>query len=316
MSALKGAAPALRDDLEVRVEVEPPWPFRMPGAAMDGLTVKRGGVLHRLVHEDGLPVLVRVAVLASGNVLFGASGSGSSRGALQRAVARMRRALGVDLDLGPFVRTFRDDPLIGASVRRSPLMRVRGRPSEFEALSFAICEQLIEFERAVEIQRRMVRGIGRVASMPAGVVPLYRDAPEAGAVVSAGSARLESYGLSAGRAVALVRAAREVERGRVVLDARASPEDLEVGWRRLQLIPGIGAWTVEMLALTGQGRLDCVPAGDLGFLKVVGRILSGGDPRARATEEQVRTVMEPYGDWKGLAGAHLLRSAGLVKTSV
>ena len=37
-----------------------------------------------------------------------------------------------------------------------------------------------------------------------------------------------------------------------------------------------------MLALHGQGRHDQVPAGDLGLLKLVGRPLSGGDPRARA----------------------------------
>ena len=56
----------------------------------------------------------------------------------------------------------------------------------------------------------------------------------------------------------------------------------ERGWRRLRAIPGIGSWTVEMLALHGQGRHDQVPAGDLGLLKLVGRLLSGGDPRARA----------------------------------
>ena len=37
----------------------------------------------------------------------------------------------------------------------------------------------------------------------------------------------------------------------------------ERGWRRLRAIPGIGAWTVEKLALYGQGRHDQLPAGDL-----------------------------------------------------
>ncbi|HVS28453.1 MAG TPA: hypothetical protein VHE14_02815, partial [Solirubrobacteraceae bacterium] len=69
---------------------------------------------------------------------------------------------------------------------------------------------------------------------------------------------------------------------------------------------GIGAWTIEKLALHGQGRMDQIPAGDLAFLKLVGRIRSGGDPWARATEDEVREFFEPYAPWAGLAGAHAL----------
>jgi 3-methyladenine DNA glycosylase/8-oxoguanine DNA glycosylase len=63
-----------------------------------------------------------------------------------------------------------------------------------------------------------------------------------------------------------------------------------------------------MLALYGQGRYDQLPAGDLGYLRVVGR-LSTGNPRAVAAEEEVREFFAPYGEWKGLAGVHLLRKA-------
>jgi 3-methyladenine DNA glycosylase/8-oxoguanine DNA glycosylase len=99
-----------------------------------------------------------------------------------------------------------------------------------------------------------------------------------------------------------VRAAREVARGRIDLHSA----EHEQGWRRLRAIPGIGTWTVEMLALHGQGRNDQVPAGDLGLLKLAGRLLSGGDPRAVAEERQVRELFAPYGEWAGLAAAHLL----------
>ncbi len=97
-----------------------------------------------------------------------------------------------------------------------------------------------------------------------------------------------------------MRAAREVARGRVDLhDA-----DHERGWRRLRAIPGIGSWTVEMLALRGQGRHDQLPAGDLNLLKLVGRALSGGDPHAVACEQEVRSFFAPYEEWAGLAAAH------------
>jgi DNA-3-methyladenine glycosylase II/AraC family transcriptional regulator of adaptative response / DNA-3-methyladenine glycosylase II len=112
--------------------------------------------------------------------------------------------------------------------------------------------------------------------------------------------------LSAGRAVALVRAAREVSSGRVDLfDA-----DHERGCRRLRAIPGIGSWTIQKLGLTGQGRLDQLPAGDLAYLKLVGRLRSGGDPYARVTEEEVAEFFAPYAPWAGLAGLHALRAVG------
>ena len=98
-----------------------------------------------------------------------------------------------------------------------------------------------------------------------------------------------------------MRAAGEVARGRVDLhDA-----DHERGWQRLRRIPGIGSWTIEMLALHGQGRHDQLPAGDLGLLKLVGRALGGGDPRSFADEDQVRGYFAPYGEWAGLAWSHM-----------
>ena len=48
-----------------------------------------------------------------------------------------------------------------------------------------------------------------------------------------------------------------------------------------------------MLALHGLGRLDVVPAGDLGYLKLVGR-LTTGNPQAIADEDEVRGFFAPY----------------------
>ncbi len=63
------------------------------------------------------------------------------------------------------------------------------------------------------------------------------------------------------------------------------------------------------MALTGQGRLDQLPAGDLAYIKLVGRLRSP-DPRARATEDEVREMFVRYEPWAGLAGLHALHGAG------
>jgi 3-methyladenine DNA glycosylase/8-oxoguanine DNA glycosylase len=285
--------------VEVRVEVRPRWTFRLARRSpLDGLAPIRRGVLHRLLHFDRDPVAIRVAQPAADRVLFGARATTPELA--ERGIERMRAALGIDQDLRPFYERFRFDPLIGAALRASPGLRAAGRPEPFEALAWAVCEQLIEYERAAAIQRRLVARLGR--SCP---VTGLRDSPPADVLADQAPALLASLGLTETRALALVRAAREVATGRVDL----SDPDHEAGWARLRRIRGIGAWTIQTLAFTGQGRLDQLPAGDLSYLKLVGR-LRGGDPRARATEEEVERLFEPYAPWRGLAGLHALRSAG------
>ncbi|MDQ6816189.1 MAG: hypothetical protein M3018_02120 [Actinomycetota bacterium] len=288
--------------VEVRLEVRPPWTFRLPRyGTPDGLTRMRGGVLHRLLHVDGEPVFVRVAQTGRARVLFGARGR--DQATANEAIGRMRQALGVDQDLRPFYERFRFDPLIGRAVRSNPGLRVHGKPAPFEALAWAICEQLIELGRAIAIQRRLIAKLGRRCPLTG-----LRDSPPADVLARQSPPFLQSLDLSYMRSCALIGAAKEISGGRVDLDQ----PDHECGWRRLRRIPGIGSWTVQMLGLTGQARLDQLPAGDLAYLKLVGR-LRHGDPRARASEPEVEEFFEPYRPWAGLAGMHALRAPrGLV----
>jgi 3-methyladenine DNA glycosylase/8-oxoguanine DNA glycosylase len=262
---------------------------------------RRGGGLERLLHHGEVPVRVRVWQPAPEAVRIVACAE--ERAAAEYGIARMRFALGLDDDLRPFLREFARDRLIGPSLRRRPWLRAPRRPQPFEALAWAICEQLIEYERAAAIQRRLLARLGR--RWPHGGDGALRDLPEPDVLARTSPALLQSLDLGGSRARALVQAAREVADGRVELDG-TSDADHQRCWRRLRTIPGIGPWTVEMLALTGQGRHDQVPAGDLGLRKLAGRLLSGGDPRAVAREGQVRELFAPYGPWAGLAAAHVM----------
>ena len=285
--------------VEVRIEVRPRWPYRLSRrVGLDGLAQVRGGVLHRLLHAGEEPVSIRVAQLSADRVLFGARAP--RRDVAEWGIERMRLALGIDQDLRDFHERFRFDPLIGRAVRANPGLRASGRPDPFEALAWAVCEQLIEYERAAGIQRRIVSELGRRCPVTG-----LRDSPAAAVIAAQAPALLASFDLSPARALTLVRTAREVASGRVDL----YDPDHERGWRRLRQISGIGSWTIQTLALTGQGRLDQLPAGDLAYMKLVGR-LRGGDPRARASEEEVARFFAPYEPWSGLAGLHALRGAG------
>jgi 3-methyladenine DNA glycosylase/8-oxoguanine DNA glycosylase len=284
--------------VELRIELEPRSPLLLPSGGADGVLRRRGGVLERLLHVDGEPVLARAAYSgAATKVLLGAWGP--SRAHCASALERMRFAFGIDDDLSEFHRQFRRDPLLRRALRAAPGLRPQRRPEPFEALAWAICEQLIEFTRAAAIERRIIARLGRRVPWCA-----LRDVPAPETFAATAPALLESFDLAGRRAIALRAAAREVAAGRIDLSAG----DHERAWRRLRAIPEIGSWTVESLALHGQGRYDQVPAGDLGLRKLVGRLLSG-DPRARAEESEVRRFFEPYAPWAGLAAGFALRGA-------
>lgn len=266
---------------------------------MDGVARRRDGVWERLVHVDDEPVVVRAAQPAEDRVVIGARGARVDL--CEEAIARVRVAFGVDESLREFYDRFRDDPLIGPSVRSRPHLRPNRRVEPFEALAWAICEQLIEYERAAAIERQIVWRLGRRAPGWDGKTMLY-DLPSARTLAGVAPALLQSFDLAAARAVSLIKAARAVARGHVDLHAA----DHEAGWRRLRAIPGVGSWTIGVLALHGQGRHDVLPAGDLAYIKLVGRAMAGGRPSARATEDEVLEYFAPYEGWMGLAGCHAL----------
>jgi 3-methyladenine DNA glycosylase/8-oxoguanine DNA glycosylase len=260
----------------------------MPVGGRDGVMRRRGDGLVRFLHVQDEPATVR-AWVTGGAVRIRAEAP--SRECAAGAVERMRFALGTDHDLSAFHRRFWRDPLLGPILRRKPWLRPRRRPEPFEALAWAISEQLIDGGRAVSIQRRLLARHGAVS--PCGGL---RDVPSARAIAGASPAQMEACGLSPRRAITMVKAAGEVASGRADLGAH------EPSWARLRKISGIGPWTVECLALHGQGRDDQLPAGDLAYLKLVGRLERLG---RRATEEEVREFFEPYAPFAGLAGTAL-----------
>jgi 3-methyladenine DNA glycosylase/8-oxoguanine DNA glycosylase len=300
-------------DQSLTVEVRPPWPFKLPrGSGRDGTATTRAGVLHRLLHVDGRPVVVRAWQPARWRVILRADavdpgavayppvlgwpapGEPAAREQLELAIERMRFALGVDEDLSEFRERVRGDRLLEPLIRRFPYLRPRRRPWPWEALAWAVTQQLIESPRAAAIQRRIVRrwgprlGSGRLA---------IRDVPAAAVFAGRAPAELEAMDLSGGRSVALRRVAREVAAGRCPL---AEPESD----RRLGAIAGIGPWTVQCLGLYGRGDPDSLPAGDLGYLKLIGHLAGEG---RRATIEEVERFYAPYAPFRGLAGEFTLR---------
>jgi 3-methyladenine DNA glycosylase/8-oxoguanine DNA glycosylase len=265
-------------------------PYRLPGPGRDGVMVARDGALTRALWIRDEQVVVRAWAAGSAVRIRAES---SSRDACAAGIERMRFALGTEHDLSGFHRRFRWDPLIGPVIRRKPYLRPRRRPEPFEALAWAVCEQLIESGRAAAIERRIVRRHG-----PRSSCGTLRAPPSASWLAGRSPAELDACGLAPKRSIALVRVAREVASGRADLTQH------EPAWRRLKAIPNIGNWTLEMLAVAGQGRDDQLPALDVAYLKFVG--VAAGLGR-RATEDEVREYFAPYGEYAALAGCYALQ---------
>lgn len=296
----------------LELEVRPGSPYALPRGSDDRTLWIQGGVATRLLHVGASPVLVRAWQPASDRVVLRAEAVDPARvtlptapdrdpvpagtAELELALERMRFVLGLDYDLDEFHRRFRRDPLVGPLIRRFPSFRPRRRVWPWEALSAAVIGQLIEAQRAVTIERRLVGRWGpRIGDGPGAL----RDVPAAAAIAGRAPAELASMDLAPTRAAALRRVAKVVASGRCQLDSPAAD-------RRLLAIPQIGPWTVQCLALFGRGEMDSLPAGDLGYIKLVGCLAGLG---RRASVAEVEEFYAPYEPYRGLVGS--LTMAGL-----
>jgi 3-methyladenine DNA glycosylase/8-oxoguanine DNA glycosylase len=198
------------------------------------------------------------------------------------AVEEARAVLALDDDTSEFHRRFARDPLLGTSVRALRGMRPRRRATVAHATLRAICGQLIQAGRALEIERDVVRACGE-------------DPPSREALAQLSPAALCGLGLAASRAATLVRLVRTID-----LEAlKGSPETAIARLRRER---GVGPWSVGVVALQGLGRYDVGLVADLALVKLLAA-LRGAWPDPAETAG----LLQPYGEWQGLASVFLLQ---------
>ncbi len=272
------------------VEVRPPCPYRLPTRGRGDRVMRLdSGVLSRPVEVDGRAITVHAWQRRDGSVGFRAVAEHAGEEALERAIGKLRFALGVDDDLRPFYAEFKRDKFLGPAIRRRPWLRPVRRPEPWEALCWAITEQLIESRRAAQIQRRIVRRWGGGTVVPSATV-----------LATLSPAALAACDLSPARSLALVKCAREIAAG------HADPANPDHD-RRFLRFAEIGPWTLQCLGLFGRGDPDALPAGDLAYVKLVGVAASLG---RRAMVPEIEKFYAPYAPYRGLAGVFSLSHYG------
>jgi 3-methyladenine DNA glycosylase/8-oxoguanine DNA glycosylase len=212
----------------------------------------------------------------------------------EEGLDRLRFVLALDDDHSEFVRRFGRDPLLGRSVRELRGLRVLRVPTVAGALLRAVCGQLIDSKSARLLERRIVRAVGA-----AGADGLH-EPPTRGAFAPLAPSELRRLGLAERKAAALVRLCRSLDLERL----RGVPTAAVVS--RIVRERGLGPWSAGVVCLEGLGRREHGLVGDHGLIKLLSAI------RGRWVEGwETAELLEPYGEWAGLASVFLLTGHGL-----
>lgn len=191
----------------------------------------------------------------------------------------------------------RRDPALGAAMRRVP--RFPGFPaaaqrhmrSHFHALGRAIVSQQLATKAARAIHDRLCE------LTPSGRFPTPDE------LLALRRRRLRGAGLSRAKTESLRDLAGRVRDGHLVLRCLGRLSDDEVVARLVQVY-GIGLWSAQMFLLFRLGRLDVMPATDLGVREGVRRLdgLVG-----RPTPQQVLDRARPWSPLRSVASWVLWR---------
>jgi 3-methyladenine DNA glycosylase/8-oxoguanine DNA glycosylase len=224
------------------------------------------------------------------------SGALALRAETEPALERLRFILALDADHTEFLRRFADDALLGEAIRQLRGLRPLRVPTVAQALLRALCGQLIQSDRARELERTIVRATSSRSGR-------FATPPTTESLGTRSPADLRRLGLHARRSATLVRLCRS-------LDLEGLRE-VPVGAVAARLLrePGLGPWSVGVIALQGLGSYEHGLVGDLGLLKLC-KALYGRWVDADETAE----LLDPYREWQGLASVYLLRgfARGLV----
>ena len=268
----------------VELAVRPRGPYSRAFSARhssDATRTFRDGLMTQALSVDGRVEVARAWQSPDGTVTITADS--------HAGVERLRWLLALDDDHSDFLVRVRDDEMLGRASRTLRGLRPVRVPTVAQALLRAFCGQLIEARRARSIERTIVRRISTAGPEGLHVAPTTRDLAEVA------PSQLRALGLHARRAAALVRLCRSFELERL----HDQPTDVVA--RRLERERGLGPWSTGVVCLEGLGRMDYGLVGDLGLVKLL-RALRGRPVEGWETAE----LLEPYGEWKGLASMYLL----------
>ena len=190
---------------------------------------------------------------------------------------------------------------VADSVRRTHGLCIPRPGNVVETLLPVILEQKVQAAAAHRSYAGIVRRWGEPAPGPAGALGLFVP-PDPAILARVPSYALHPLNIERKRADTFVRAARLA----ASLAAAAGMEPPQAR-ARLQVVPGVGAWTSAEVALHALGDADAVPVGDYHLPNLVSFALAG---EARGDDARMLELLEPYRGQRGRV-IRVLAAAGV-----
>ncbi|MHA3700977.1 DNA-3-methyladenine glycosylase family protein [Jatrophihabitans sp. YIM 134969] len=241
-----------------------------------------GGTFVRVTRTVSGPATLALAQLADGSVTADAWGPGADDvlGGVPALLGEGDDWSTLDVSAVPVLD----------QVRRSRLgMRLTRTGLVLDALVPAILEQKVTGGEARSAWRSLLYRYGEPAPGPATVVPeSMRTPPTPATIREVPTWDWHRFGVDAKRMRAIravCAVAARLEECAAMTSAAASA--------RLQLLPGIGAWTAAETIQRALGCPDTVSVGDFHIPNSVVHVLTG---RARGSDEEMLAALEP---WRG-----------------
>jgi len=205
--------------------------------------------------------------------------------ALGAILQRVRQAFDLDADPALIDPVLTRVPL-RAGARVQPGLRLPGGMDGFEIAVRAILGQQVSVAAARTLAVRLVERFGATIITP--FPDLNRLFPDAATLAAASPEAIGRLGIVRQRVRALQAVSAAVADGRVVLH-RGAP--LAATLEALAALPGIGAWTTELIAMRALAWPDAFPASDVGIFNALG------------TRDllKVRALAEDWRPWRAYA---------------
>jgi 3-methyladenine DNA glycosylase/8-oxoguanine DNA glycosylase len=238
------------------------------------------------------PLVAALAAGGTGRAWQQPDGVVQLRASDEAGIEELRFVLALDDDHSEFLARFREDPLLRLALPRLRGYRPLRLPTVTHALLRAVCGQLIQASRARAIERNVIR-----AATPPAPGTRFHAPPTTASFAAFSPAQLRKLGLGARRGATLIRLCRSLD----LEGLRGQPTAAAAG--RLVRERGLGPWSVGVISLEGLGRFEHGLVGDLGLVKLASAL------RGRWVEAwETAELLEPYGDWAGLASVYLLQA--------
>jgi len=284
--------------LVLRLEYRPPFDWEtqlgfLAGRCTAGVEQVEGGAYRRTVRLGAQVGWLSVTADPARPALR-VEVSPSLTGALMPLVARLRGLFDLDARPDAVAARLARDPWLAPSLRRHPGLRVPGAFDGFEAAARVVLGQQVSVAAATTIAGRLAGALGGPMETP--YPGLDRLSATAEAVAAAGEDRIAKLGMPGARARTLLGIARASADGRLQLHRGG---DVEATRAALLEIPGVGAWTADVITMRALGAPDAFPGGDLGVLRALA-VTSAKAAEARA---------EGWRPWRAYAVMHLWSGA-------